>query len=129
MKAVLKNYRQSPRKVRTVANFVKGKQVEVALAELDLLAKRASLPLKKLIQSAVANAENNLKADKGDLFIKEITVDQGMVLKRSMPMSRGRAFPIRKKMSHVKLTLGIKEVEPKVKKEEKVEKKAKAKKA
>jgi len=102
--AFLKNYRQSPRKVRLVAMYVKGKPVMRALAELDLLPKRASSPLKKLIQSAVSNAKNlDMEAD--SLIIKEMTVDQGVTLKRRMPRARGSAFPINKRTSHVRVTL------------------------
>ncbi len=105
MKAFLKNYREAPRKVRLVAGLVKGKPVSVAISELSFLSKKASLPIKKLIDSAVANAKNNFKANTEDLFIKNITINKGNVLKRSMPMSRGRAFPIHKHMSHIEVTL------------------------
>ena len=71
MKAFLKNYRQSPRKVRLVANLVKGKKVIEALPELDFLAKRAGFPIKKLLLSAVANAVN-MGISKDNLYIKEI---------------------------------------------------------
>lgn len=104
MKAELKNYRQSPRKVRLVANLVKGLSVNQALVELDFLAKRAALPLQKLIKSAVANANSN----NGESFIiKNITVDKGITLKRSMPVSRGSAHPIHKHTSRVIVTLGL----------------------
>jgi large subunit ribosomal protein L22 len=102
--AKLSNYRQSPRKVRLVANLVKGKKVPEAVSELAFLAKRAGDPIKKLISSAVANAKNaNLKAE--DMFVKDVRVDKGMVLKRSMPRARGRAFPINKRTSHVIVVL------------------------
>jgi large subunit ribosomal protein L22 len=102
--AKLSNYRQSPRKVRTVANLVKGKKVPEAVNELTFLAKRAGDPLMKLINSAVANAKN-LSLDTDSLFIKELRVDKGMVMKRSMPRARGRAFPINKRTSHVLVVL------------------------
>ncbi|MBP6912946.1 MAG: 50S ribosomal protein L22 [Candidatus Pacebacteria bacterium] len=103
MKAELKNYRQSPRKVRLVANLVKGMAVNTALTELDFLAKRAADPIKKLVKSAVANAGDV----KGSLIIKNITVDKGITLKRSMPVSRGSAHPIHKHTSRVIVTLGL----------------------
>jgi large subunit ribosomal protein L22 len=105
MKAFLKNYHESPRKVRLVAGLVKGKPVATALSELSFLSKKASLPIKKLINSAIANAKNNFKINADNLFIKGITINKGNVLKRSQPMSRGRAFPIKKRLSHIEVTL------------------------
>lgn len=117
MKAVLTNYRQSPRKVRLVTDLVKGKSVDQAIALLTFSGKRAGDPIQKLIRSAVANAKTNNKAD-GELFIKEFRVDEGITLKRSMPRARGSAFPIKKRQSHVLLVLGergVNVVEPKKK--------------
>ena len=107
--ASLKNYRQSPRKVRLVADLIKGKEVEQALNLLRFLDKRAALPLRKLLESAVANAKQaNLSLD--HLMVKEMRVDKGMVLKRQTPRARGTASPIRKRTSHVIVVL-----EPKAK--------------
>lgn len=128
MKAFLKNYRQSPRKVRLVASLVKGKKVEDALIELDFLAKRASTPIKKLVTSALANAKN-LGKDANTLFIKELRVDKGLVMKRMMPRAMGRGARINKRTSHVTVVLGeavekvkklAKEVAPKKKATKKV---------
>ncbi|OGI71962.1 50S ribosomal protein L22 [Candidatus Nomurabacteria bacterium RIFCSPHIGHO2_02_FULL_38_15] len=109
MKAELKNYRQSPRKVRLVANLVKGLSISQALTELDFLAKRAALPLQKLVKSAVANAVKNDGQNEANiensLIIKNITVDKGITLKRFMPVSRGSAHPIHKHTSRVTVTL------------------------
>jgi large subunit ribosomal protein L22 len=102
--AKLFNYRQSPRKVRVVANLVRGKKVPEAVNELHFLAKRAGSPIEKLIGSAVANAKN-LSIPTEELFVKEIRVDKGVVMKRSMPRARGRAFPINKRTSHVVIVL------------------------
>jgi large subunit ribosomal protein L22 len=103
--ASLKNYRQSPRKVRVVANMVKGKSVKDAVAIFDLAAKRATGPLKALILSAAANAKHNFNLDAEGLVVKEIRVDAGYVLKRRLPRARGSASPIHKRTSHVLLTL------------------------
>ncbi|OHB17557.1 MAG: 50S ribosomal protein L22 [Parcubacteria group bacterium RIFCSPHIGHO2_01_FULL_45_26] len=103
MKASLNNYRQSPRKVRIVADLVRGRSVALARAELKHLSKRAASPLLKLIDSAVANSGN-----KDKLYIKNIQVDRGVILKRSRPRAMGRAFPIHKHTSHINLELGIK---------------------
>ncbi len=122
--ATLKNYRQSPRKVRLIADLVRGKSIDSAENILAFAVKRASPPILKLIRSAVANATNNSGISKESLFIKAITVNKGVVLKRSMPRARGSASAIRKHTSIVKVELGIREVKaPKVKKTKTVAKK------
>lgn len=103
--ASLENYRISPRKVRLVADMIRGKGVAEAKIILEHALMKARHPLSDLLASAVANASHNFKIDKDNLFVKEIRVDQGYVLKRSMPMSRGSAFPIKKRTSHVSLVL------------------------
>jgi large subunit ribosomal protein L22 len=121
MKAYLKNYRQSPRKVRLVAGLLKKKSVNEAIAELDFLAKRAGTPIKKLLMSAVANARDKGR-DVEDLFIQELRVDKGVTLKRMMPAAMGTGHRINKRTSHITLTLGervakeIKKVKKSVKK-------------
>lgn len=108
MKAVLKNYRQSPRKVRLVAGLIKGKSVPVALAELSFLVKRAGNPLQKILQSAVANAKTNdgIEADK--LFVKSVLVDKGMVLRRVERKARGSANVLHKRASNITIILDTK---------------------
>jgi large subunit ribosomal protein L22 len=107
MKAFLKNYRQAPRKVRLVAGLIKGKSVAQAIAELDFLAKRAGLPIKKLLLSAVANAKQK-GIEMENLYIKELRVDKGIVMKRMMPAAMGSGHPINKRTSHVNLLLAEK---------------------
>jgi large subunit ribosomal protein L22 len=107
MKAFLKNYRQSPRKVRLVAGLIRGKKVNGAIAELDFLAKRAGTPMKKLLASAVANAKYS-GIDIENLFIKELRVEKGVTLKRMMPAAMGSGHRINKRTSHITLTLGEK---------------------
>lgn len=107
--AQLSNYRQSPRKVRLVADAIRGKSAEAALAELNFTVKRVSAPLKKLLESALANALHNNKLGPETLFIKRITVDGGVVLKRGMPRARGMMEPIKKRTSHISLVLGDRE--------------------
>ena len=99
--AKLNDYRQSPRKVRLVANLVKGKKIEDVRNTLAFLVKRASKPLADLIESAVANASHNFNIPADQLYVKEFRVDEGVVLKRRMPRARGMAFPINKRTSHV----------------------------
>ncbi|TAL49326.1 50S ribosomal protein L22 [Patescibacteria group bacterium] len=105
--AQLRNFRQSPRKVRLVADVVRGKRVEEALTSLLFIPKRAGAPIAKLIKSAVANAKTQ-NLDSKELLIKEIRVDGGDILYRNRPASRGRALPVRKRTSHVKLVLETK---------------------
>ncbi len=107
MKAFLKNYRQSPRKVRLVADLVKGKKIDEAMLELDFLVKRASLPILKLIKSAVANAKV-LGMDEANLIVKDLRVDKGIVMKRMMPRAMGRGARINKRTSHVTVILAEK---------------------
>jgi len=102
--AQLNDYRQSPRKVRVVANLVRGKSVDAALTSLKFLAKRSSDPLYKLIESARANAKSQ-NFDTDSLTIKEIRVDAGKTLFRRRSASRGRAPVIRKRTSHVLVVL------------------------
>lgn len=104
MKAVLKNYRQSPRKVRLVVDLVRGKRVTQALGALQFLDKRAAEPVAKLIKSAVANAKQQGK-DVDRLVIKHIVVDKGTVFRRFMPRARGAASPINRRNSHITIEL------------------------
>ncbi len=107
MKAVLKNYRQSPRKVRLVADLVRGKKVNDALATLQFVDKRAAGPFAKVIESAKANAEQAGHSADG-LIIKKVSVDKGITLKRFMPRARGAASRINRRNSHITVELGTK---------------------
>jgi large subunit ribosomal protein L22 len=107
MKAILKNYRQSPRKVRLIADLVRGKTVKQALNTLNFVQKRASEPFAKLIRSAEANAKSRgIPTD--NLIVKSVAVDKGTVLKRFMPRARGSASRILKRNSHISVELGTK---------------------
>lgn len=104
MKAFLKNYRQSPRKVRLVADLIKSKRVADAIVILDSLPKRASGPIQSLLSSAVSNAKQaGINID--NLFVENVTVNKGIVMKRSMPRAHGSASRINKRTSHVMLSL------------------------
>ena len=124
MKAILKNYRQSPRKVRLVADLIKNRSVVDAAVILKTLPKRAAEPMAKLLNSAVANAKATGE-DLKDLVVANITVNQGVVLKRMMPRAFGRAYQIKNRTSHV--LINLKKVEKKAEKVEKVEKSEKTK--
>lgn len=104
--AHLKNYRQSPRKVRLVADLVRGKNVEHALALLSTLPKRASEPMEKLLKSAVANSG----ATAGELFVDKIEVNGGIIFRRMMPRARGRGAMVKKKSSHI--TVAVRSAKP-----------------
>ncbi len=107
--AKLNNCPTSPRKMRLVADLIRGVQVEKALAILKFNSKEASRRLEKLVLSAIANWQaKNEDADieSADLFIKEIRVDGGTMLKRLRPAPQGRAHRIRKRSNHVTLVLG-----------------------
>jgi len=109
--AKLNNCPTSPRKMRLVADLVRSEKVEKALNILRFSQKEASRRLEKLVLSAVANWQaKNEEADveAADLFIKEITVDSGSMLKRLRPAPQGRAHRIRKRSNHVTVVLGAK---------------------
>ena len=107
--ATLRYLRIAPRKVRSVADLVKGLTVNEAEAQLIVQRRRPAKSILKLLRSAVANAKNNAKLDPNHLFIQSIRVDGGPMLKRYLPRARGSASPIEKKMSHITITLGVNE--------------------
>ncbi len=104
--ATLSSLRIAPRKVRLVTDLIKGLEVTIAQQQLRHFAKRSAEPIGKLVKSAVANARHNAKiAAHENLYIKDIRVDEGRVLKRQMPRARGRAGLIKKRSSHIALTI------------------------
>src|SRR6185437_12293986 len=105
VKASLRYSRMAPRKIRLVADTVRGKNVNEAVKILSFLNKKSAPILKKLLQSAIANAEQKKTLDVDNLFVKHISVDQGPTMKRYMPRAQGRASEIKKKTSHVNLVL------------------------
>jgi large subunit ribosomal protein L22 len=122
VKASLKHLKIAPRKTRLVAGLVRGLEVNKAINQLKFLNKKSAHPVLKLINSAVASAVNNFDLDKNNLIIKEIRVEDGKTLKRWMPRAHGRATTIRKRMSHVYITLAeIVESGKKKAKENKIE--------
>lgn len=107
-RANLRNLRMTPRKVRLVADLVRGLSVAHAEAQLSTNRKRAAVPLLKLVRSAIANARQ-ASLDESRLFVATIRVDQGPSLKRLLPQARGRGTVVLKKMCHVSLVLGEKD--------------------
>lgn len=114
MKALLKNYNQSPRKVRLVADLIRGKSVAAARQALTYLPKKSSPAMLKLLNSAVSNAVENNGQEIDALFVKAIAVNKGAVMRRFMPKARGRAARYAKTFSIVTLELGSRNAAPSV---------------
>ena len=108
-KAILRNVRIAPRKVKVVCDLIRGKSAAEANAIMMNTPKAASEILVKLLKSAVANAENNHNMDPEKLYVAEVSVSPGPIMKRIRPMSHGRAFRILKRTSHITLVLKEKE--------------------
>lgn len=107
-KATLKFARVGAQKARLVADLIRGKDVNDALKSLTYLNKKSALMIKKLIESAVANADYKKTMDLDKLYVKTIYVDKGPVLKRFRPRAQGRAYGVRKQTSHINVVLGEK---------------------
>src|SRR3990167_8126182 len=103
--AKLNDLHIAPRKVRLIANVIKGLRAQEAESQLIMQNQRAAQPILKLLRSAMANAKNNKKMGLENLVVKSVIVNQGPMLKRFLPRAQGRATPIHKKMSHVTLIL------------------------
>ena len=108
-RATLNFARISPRKVKIVADLVKGKDVNEALAIVKFTPKASSEIIEKLLKSAIANAENNHNMNSQNLYIAEIYANQGPTLKRIRPAAKGSAVRIRKRTSHITIVLKEKE--------------------
>ncbi len=108
MRATLRSYRQSPRKVRLLVDLIRGKAAPDAVTLLAFTPKRASLQVKKLLESAIANAAHTSNIPAEDLVVSKATVDQGVTLSRWMPRARGSSSPIRKRCCHISIELARK---------------------
>jgi large subunit ribosomal protein L22 len=108
-KCVARMLRVSPQKLNLLAQLIRGKKVETALADLEFSRKRISVEVKKALESAIANAENNHELDVDDLIVSEAYVGKALVMKRFSPRARGRAGRIEKPFSN--LTIIVREVE------------------
>lgn len=107
-KAVARMLRVSPQKLNLLAQLIRGKKVDRALADLEFSHKRIAVEVKKTLESAIANAENNHSLDVDDLIVAEAYVGKALVMKRFSPRARGRAGRIAKPFSH--LTIILREV-------------------
>ncbi len=117
IKAKANYIRISPRKVRLVADMIRGKRLGEAKDVLRFTIKKSALPILKLLNSAESNAKNNFEISPDNFYISKITVDEGPKYKRWMPRSRGQASPIQKKTSHI--TVVLEPLEGKIKKTKK----------
>ncbi len=104
-KAVSKNLRVSPQKLNLVAQLIRGKKVASALADLEFSRKRIAKDVRKCLQSAIANAENNHSLDVDDLVVAEAHVGKALVMKRFSPRGRGRVGRIMKPFSHITIVV------------------------
>ena len=109
--AVAKYIRISPYKVRTVLALIRGRSVKEAEAILSNSVNGGAAPTKKVLMSAVANAEHNLGIDRNDLYVAECFADGGTSLKRMQPVSKGRGHAILKRTSHITVILDVKKAE------------------
>ncbi len=104
-RAVARYVRVSPRKARLVVDLIRGKSVEEATAILTFTPRAAAEVVEKVLLSAVANAEKNLKIGRDDLYVSTTYVDEGPTLKRIQPRAMGRAFRINKRTSHITIVV------------------------
>lgn len=104
-KAIAKGVRTTPRKARLVIDLVRGKNVSEAEIILSNMNKESARLIKKVLLSAVANAENNLELDRSTLFVKEAYINEGQTLKRARFGSRGHIDPIKKRTSHITIVV------------------------
>ena len=110
VRALLRHTRTAPRKARLIADLIRGRNVSDAINILQFTRKRAADTFQRLLKSAIANAEENHKVlDVDDMFIKTVTVDEGVTWKRHMPRARGTSTMIQKKTSHISFVLEEKE--------------------
>ncbi len=106
-RATLKRFRESPRKVRMVADMIRGRSVDDAMSILRLQQRKAAKMLSKVLGSAIANATENEKADADKLVVTNVSVDGGPVTKKWMPRSMGRANRINSRTSHVTIVVDV----------------------
>ena len=103
--AKLKHLRVTARKAREVVNLIRGKTAVDAKVLLSFATRKSATPILKLLNSAVASAKHNFQINEENLYVSKTTVDEGPTLKRSHPMSRGRAYPIMKRSAHITIIL------------------------
>ena len=105
VKAINKNVRSSPRKINLLLKNIRGKKVDIAIRDLSFARQRIAFEIKKTVQSAIANAENNNQYDIDNLYIKEAYVGKSIILKRFRPRAKGRASAIKKPYTNLTIVL------------------------
>tara|TARA_B100000745_G_scaffold278198_1_gene209110 strand:+ start:269 stop:652 length:384 start_codon:yes stop_codon:yes gene_type:complete len=108
VKSINRNVRSSPRKVNLLLKNIRGKKADIAIRDLSFARQRVALDIKKTVQAAVANAENNNQYDIDNLYVEEAYVGKSIVLKRFRARAKGRAAPIKKPFSNVTIILSEK---------------------
>ena len=108
VRAINKNVRSSPRKVNLLLKNIRGKKADIAIRDLSFARQRIAFDIKKTVQSAIANAENNNQYDIDNLYITEAYVGKSIVLKRFRPRAKGKASPIKKPYSNITIVLSEK---------------------
>ena len=108
VKAINRNVRSSPRKINIILKNIRGKKADVAIRDLSFARKRIAHDIKKTVQSAIANAENNYQYDIDNLYVEEAYVGKSIVLKRFRPRAKGRASSIKKPYSNITIILSEK---------------------
>ena len=116
MKAHLRSTRIAPKKANLIAGIVRGLPVAEALSSLERINKKSARILENLLKSAIANAKQNDNQEADTLVVKSITVNKAQAYHRGVPMARGRVRPMRKFLSHITITLGVKGAEEETKK-------------
>ena len=109
IKAINRNIRSSPRKVNLILKHIRGKKADVAIRDLTFARQRVAFHIKKTVQAAVSNAENNFQYDIDNLYVKEAYVGKSLVLKRFRARAKGRASGIKKPYSNVTIILSEKD--------------------
>ena len=113
VKAINKNVRSSPRKVNLLLKNIRGKKVDLAIRDLSFARQRIAFDIKKTVQAAIANAENNFQYDIDNLYISEAYVGKSIVLKRFRARAKGRASPIKKPYTNLTIILSEKKINKK----------------
>ena len=108
VKSINRNVRSSPRKVNILLKHIRGKKADVAIRDLSFAKQRVAMDIKKTVQAAIANAENNNQYDIDNLYVEDAYVGKSIVLKRFRPRAKGRASPIKKPYSNVTIILSEK---------------------
>ena len=113
VKAINKNVRSSPRKINLLLKNIRGKKADTVIRDLSFARQRIAFDIKKTVQSAIANAENNFQFDIDNLFVKEAYVGKSIVLKRFRPRAKGRASAIKKPYTNITIILAEKKIKEK----------------